>query len=153
MEAFNILQVLVQIFNNDGHILHHVGCTGPGPFRQEFSRHDWVFVRCHPPSPSKTPGSLDGRVPARLNDVFKVQHLRANTSYRLAHISLLTVVGSPTPDSPEGMVRVSIPMKNLGLRIVDVEGMADLIPVDPEKLYLVNNRIDLYIWNDIYDGN
>ena len=153
MEAFNILQVPLQIFNNDEHILHHVGCTGPGLFHQEHSRHDWVFVRCHPPSPSKTPGSFYGRVPARLNAVFKVQHSRANTSYRLAHISLLTVVGSPTPDSSEGMVRVSIPMKNLGLRIVDVEGMAHLIRVDPEKLYLINNRIDLYTWNNIYDGN
>ena len=153
VEAFNTLQVPVQTFNNDGHILHHVRCTGPGLFRQEQSRHDWVFVRRRPPSPSKTPGSLDGRVPARLNAVFKVQHSRANTSYRLAHISLLTVVGSPTPDGPEGMVRVSTPMKNRVVRIVDVEGMAHLIPVDPDKLYLVNNRIDVHTWNDIHDGN
>ena len=44
-------------------------------------------------------------------------------------------------------------MKNLVVRIIDVEGMAHLIPVDPNKLYLVNNRIDMDTWNDIYDGN
>ena len=76
-----------------------------------------------------------------------------NTSYRLAHISLLKVMESLTPDGPEGMARIRTPMKNHVIKITDIEGMAHLIPIDPDNLYLMNNRIDQHTWNDLYDQN
>ena len=150
LEAFNTLQVPVQTFNNDGHILHHLRCTGPDLFRKTDNRHDWVFVRRRRSGRNQV-GSLNGRVPAQLNAVFKLRD--SNTRYLLAHISLLTVIRSATPDGPEGMVRVGIPMQNHVICITDIEGMAHLIPVEPGNRYLVNNRIDVHTWNDIHDGN
>ncbi|KAF8442596.1 hypothetical protein BGX38DRAFT_1144070 [Terfezia claveryi] len=35
----------------------------------------------------------------------------------------------------------------------DIEGMAHLVPIKDEELYIVNNCIDLHTWNDIHDGN
>ncbi|KAF8414436.1 hypothetical protein EV426DRAFT_579176 [Tirmania nivea] len=133
-------EVAIPTFNGDGHMIHHIRCTGGELFRKQDQRHDWVFARRRGQTGKSTPGALNGRVPARLNALFKLQNILENTCYRLAHISLLTIVGSPTPDGPEGM-------------IADIEGMAHLITINPDQLYLVNNRIDLHTWNDIHDGN
>ena len=56
-------------------------------------------------------------------------------------------------DGPEGMVCVCTPMNNHVINIHDLEGMAHLIPIDMEKLYLVNNWIDIHPWNNIHDSN
>jgi len=88
--------------------------------------------------------ALDGRVPARLNALFKLRDLHANTSYRLAHVSLLSIIGSPTPDGPEGIVRVGLLTRSHVVAVADIEGMAYLVPVNPEELYLVNNWIDVH---------
>ena len=88
-----------------------------------------------------------------MNAPFKFQDIRAKTTYRLAHVSVLSVVGFPTPCGPEGMVRVGTSNKNLVMCIADIEGMAYLVPIEPDKLYLLNNRIDINTWNDIHDGN
>ena len=34
LQAFNPLRALVQTFNNNGHIIHRLRCTGPDLFRQ-----------------------------------------------------------------------------------------------------------------------
>jgi len=57
------------------------------------------------------------------------------------------------PDGPEGMVRVRTPLKNHLVCIGDIEGMAHLITIYPDNLYLVNNRIDVNTWNEIHDRN
>ena len=88
-----------------------------------------------------------------MNALFKLRDIRAKTTYGLAHVSVLSVVGSPTPCGPEGMVRVGTPNKNLVMCIADIEGMAHLVPIEPDKVYLLNNRIDINTWNDIHDGN
>jgi hypothetical protein len=153
LDAFHTLQMAVKTFDDNGYILHKLRCTGSQSFQKQGPRNDWVFVRRHPPAPNKIPGSLDGRVPAQLNTVFRLQNPGARTFYDLAHISLLKVIGSQTPDGYEGMARVGSPMKNHVIKISDIEGMAHLIPIETDHLYLVNNRIDQHTWNDIHDGN
>jgi len=154
LEAFNTLQVAVPTFNDDGYNLHRMRCTGPKLFRKQDRRNDWVFIRRRKATAgTKVTGGLDGLIPVKLNALFKLRDIDANTSYRLAHISLLTVVGSPTPDGPEGMVRVGTPLKNHVVHLGDIEGMAHLIAINPDNLYLVNNRIDVHTWNEIHDGN
>ena len=145
LEAFNTLQVPVLTCDDNGRIFHVLRSTEPKLLRNQGQRHEWVFVRRRPSSldKDKIRGSLDGRVPARLNALFKMRDPDTNTAYRLAHVSLLKVIGSHTPDGPEGMVRVGIPLRNHVIKISDIEGMAHLIPIEPDKLYLVNNRIDL----------
>ena len=45
LEAFRTLQVKVEPFDHDGHVIHDLRCTGPDMFRKQQIRHDWVFVR------------------------------------------------------------------------------------------------------------
>jgi len=154
LEAFNTLQVAVPTFNDDGYNLHCMRCTGPNLLRKQDRHNDCVFIRHRKATAgTKVTGGLNGVIPAKLNALFKLRDIDANTSYRLAHISLLTVVGSPTPDGPEGMVRIGTPVKNHVVYIGDIEGMAHLITINPDNLYLVNNRIDVHTWNEIHDGN
>jgi len=154
IKAFNTLQVAVPTFNDVGYNLHRMRCTGPNLFRKQDRRHDWVFVRRRKANAAtKVAGGLYGMIPAKLNALFKLRDIDANKTYLLAHISLLSVIGSPTPDGPEGMVRVGIPMKNHVVRIGDIEGLAHLISINPDNWYLVNNRIDVHTWNEIIDGN
>jgi len=154
LEAFNTLQVTVPTFNDDGYNLHRIRCTGPNLFRKQNRRNDWVFIRHHKATAgTKVTGGLNGLIPAKLNALFKLRDIDTNTSYRLAHISLLTVVGSPTPDSPKGMVRVSTSVKKHVVRTRDIEGIAHLITINSDNVYLVNNGIDVHTWNEIHDGN
>ena len=154
LEAFNTLQVIVPTFNDNGYNLHRIRCTGPNLFRKQDRRNDWVFIRrCKATAGTKVTGGLNALIQVKLNVLFKLQDIDANTSYRLAHISLLTVVGSPMPDGLEGMVRVVTPVKNHVVRIGDIEGMAHLITINLDNLYLGNNRIDVHTCNEIHDGN
>ena len=43
-EALKTRQLAVATFNDDGHELHHVRCTGPELWRKQKQRNDWVFV-------------------------------------------------------------------------------------------------------------
>ena len=153
LEPFNTLRIAVPMFNNDGHIIYTLRCTGLQLFRKKEQRHDWVFVWRCTASAKAIPGSFNGKIPARLNAGFKLTDTFANTSYRLAHITLCKVIGSLTPDSPEGMIRVGPPINNTAFYITDIEGIAHLILIEPESPYLVNNRIDHHTWNDIHDRN
>ncbi|KAF8432913.1 hypothetical protein BGX38DRAFT_1290766 [Terfezia claveryi] len=83
LEAFHTLQVAVPTFNGDGHMLHHVRCTGGKLFRNQDERHDWVFVRRRKSAQEKVPGGLDGRVPAKLNALFKLRDMAAKDTYAL----------------------------------------------------------------------
>ena len=153
LEASHTLEVPVPCFDHDGQIIHKVRCTGPDLFRQKEQGHDRIFVPRWAFSPNKISGSLDGRVPAQLKALFKLQNPTSDHIYRLAHISLLKIIGSQTLDGPEGMSHVGCPIPNHIIRITDMEGMAHLIAIEPDELWLVNNRIDQQTWNETHDGN
>ena len=59
------------------------------------------------------------------------------------------------PDGSEGMVHVFLPKRegNHVLPVTNIEGMGHLIPIERNGPSLVNNRIDVHTWNNIYDGN
>jgi len=97
-------------FHDDGYNLHRMRCTGPKLFRKQDRRNDWVFIpRRRATAGTKVKGGLDGMIPANLNVFFKLRDIDTNMSYRLAHISLLIVIGSPTLDGHEGLVHVGTP--------------------------------------------
>ena len=75
LEAFRTLQVKVEAFNHDGHVIHDLRCTGPDLFRKQQIRHDWVFVRRRRSGWSQAPSSLDGRIPGQLNALFKLRDI------------------------------------------------------------------------------
>ena len=92
-------------------------------------------------------------IPVKLNTLFKLRDIDANTSYRLAHISLLTVVRSPMLDALEGMVHISTPIKNHVVFMGDIKGMAHLMIINLNNMHLVNNYINIYICNEIHNRN
>ena len=55
----------------------------------------------------------------------------------------------------EGMIKVGLTerAKNVVMRASDIGGMVHLIPIEKDRLWLVNNRIDLHTWNLLYDQN
>ena len=114
-------------------------------------RRDWVWVRRHAASDKVRAGILNGRVPGRLNALFKVKY--KGTVYRLAHVTLLHCIGGTAVQGAEGMLRVGIPTPVQGVivRIANIEGLAHLIPLEPGQSWLVNNRIDVETWNVLYD--
>ena len=51
------------------------------------------------------------------------------------------------------MIQVEQRKKGKGLhmiRIADIEGIAHLLEMEADKVWLVNNRIDLTTWNELY---
>ena len=65
----------------------------------------------------------------------------------------LQFLGGATVQGVEGMPRVGLrtDIGGIVVRIVMIEGMAHLIPLESEKSWLVNNRIDLETWNIMHD--
>ena len=88
-----------------------------------------------------------------MNALFKLQDIGAKTTYRLADVSVQSVVRSLTPCSLESIVCVGTPNYNLIIGIADIEGIAHLVLIDLDKLYLLNNRIHINISDNIHDGN
>jgi len=69
-------------------------------------------------------------------------------------VRLLRVKGSWRPHREEGMIRMEGIHGERGvhlIRIADMEGMAHLILLEEDKVWLVNNRIDFNIWNELYE--
>jgi len=66
-------------------------------------------------------------------------------SYRLVHVSLLSIIGSSIPAGPERIVQVGLLMWSHVMAVADIERMAHLVPVNLEELYLVNNQIDIHM--------
>jgi len=74
--------------------------------------------------------------------------------YEVAFIRLLQVKGSRRPHSEEGMKRMEWIDSERSvhfIRISDMEGMAHLIPLEKDEVWLVNNRIDFNTWNELYE--
>jgi len=132
--------------------VHHARCTGLRKFRRGQSRSDWVWVRRHRVSEKAGPTALNGHIPARLNTLYKLGD-KAGEIYRLAHVTMLQAIGGGKVQGPEGMLRVGWVTPDVGtvVRIRQIEGMAHLIPLEPNESWLVNNRIDLETWNTMYD--
>jgi len=69
-------------------------------------------------------------------------------------VRLLWLKGSGRPYSEEGIIHTELMDGEKGfhfIRIANIEGMAHLIPLDKDRLWLVNNRIDFNIWNELYE--
>lgn len=152
VECFQSLVIPVSGFQDDEINTHVARCTGPYLFRKKTQRADWVWVRRREPS-NELRGSLNGRLPGKLNALFKLR-TTSQGIHLLAHVSLLEPVGSARPTGPEGMVRVAFPTRSVGIlvNIRHIIGVAHLIPLEPGERWLVNNRIDFDTWHEIYDN-
>ena len=94
------------------------------------------------------PSSLNNYILARLNCLFKLRitRPRGESVYQLAHITQTAVVSGQTTNNDEGMLRVQFtdPPKNVVMKAVNIARMAYLLPIEPNNLWYINNRIDLH---------
>ncbi|KAF8454154.1 hypothetical protein BGX38DRAFT_1141130 [Terfezia claveryi] len=147
------IAVAVQQFQGDGLETHHVRWTGNRDFRRHGNiRADWIWVRMRPRS-QESSGQLDGHTVARLEGIFRIWNVVGRT-YEVAYMRFLRVKGSSRPHSEEGIIRMEKREDEGAIHVIkisDIEGMAHLIPVEAERVWLVNNRIDFNTWNELYD--
>ena len=132
--------------------------TGKKYWRGKGTRRDsvWVHVRrMEIPTTSVTLQvfSYEGRIPAFLNVLFSIRV--GGELYKLAHISTVEWVGNSIPHGPDGMsYGESGPMGEgeIVIWICNIEGAVHLVPLEPDRKWVVNNRVDYHIWNEMNDG-
>ena len=64
-------------------------------------------------------------------------------------------VGNPIPYGPEGMSYIdSRPMGegDMVIWIRNIEGAVHLVPLEPDRKWVVNNLLYHHIWNEMNDG-
>jgi len=160
VETFNSVEIPVleqDTSEQNVYILYHLRCTAKRAWRIQEARHDIGWVRLAQnkiQSVLARAESFSNRVPGQVNAMFILQ--RQNRQfYRLAHVSLLQVIGSPTPKGPEGIGYVQRRENRTGDIVVwlrSLEGMTHLIPLEPGHRWIANNRIDYHTWNELNDG-
>jgi hypothetical protein len=155
VQAFSSLRIHFPSFQGGEYVDHIVRSTGSRSFRGKGCRSDWVWVSLGNRGNTReyTAGGLNDRVPGKLNCIFKVRIKRGEGVCRLAHITLMTIVGARTTGNEEGMWRVkrSNPARNVIVPIRTIVGMAHLVPIEPNEVWFINNRIDLETWNMVYN--
>ena len=89
----------------------------------------------------------------RLEGLFSVRD-HVDTVHEVAMVTVLVVRELRKPGGEEGMIRVEWREDNRNVVVVQIgqiEGVAHLIALEPGKVWLVNNRIDLMTWNELYE--
>ena len=98
-------------------------------------------------------GALRGRLPAKLMALFKIRdYISEGGVRRLASIQMLSAVNVGRPSDVHGLVTVQQREEAWEFTIVDIGtilGLAHLIP-EADRRWLVNSRIDLRTFNEIY---
>ncbi|KAF8434266.1 hypothetical protein BGX38DRAFT_1275618 [Terfezia claveryi] len=109
-------------------------------------------VRCRVCSEAAN-GELDGKIVGRLEGLLSVWD-HVNRVNKVALVLLVWVRDSKKPGRDEEMVPMEYGNAGRKLQIVwigDIEGMAHLIGLKEDSVWLVNNRIDINTWNKLYD--
>jgi hypothetical protein len=155
-ERFKMLQIPVPVFQDpDSFINHNLRCTSAELFRGGTPRNDPVWVSVNEDI-TKT-GDLGGRLPGYLRGLIKLREKRGSVSHRIAVIELLWPVNGGEADHCDTLIRVQRRVYKSAVKglwatnIRSILGMAHLVPYG-ENRWLVNNRIDLKTWNDVYMG-
>ena len=97
-------------------------------------------------------GTWRGRLQAKLLALFKIRNTYQNTMCRLVGVQLMGVLNSGHLSDVYGLVTVNLRDDALELTIVDIGTILALAQHIPEtdQRWLVNSRIDLRIFNEIY---
>ena len=151
IELMTQLEIPVVAFQeSDVYDIHRARCTGSGLLRNHASRNDCVEIQT---GDDQTYGALRGRLPARLVALFKIRHhTNHDTVHRLAAVQYMSVVNHGCPSDVHGLVTVQLSDTAQEFTIIDIGtilGLAHLIP-ETDRRWLVNNRIDLRTFNEIY---
>jgi len=74
--------------------------------------------------------------------------------YKLAHITSLNWTGNGKPGGLERMSFLGKFTAREGQNMVwvqAIEGAAHLIPLEPSRNWIGNNRVDYHVWNEVND--
>ena len=163
VEIFKQLEIPVPSFTNpDEYTIHHARCVQN--FRNQGARNDWVWVKV---ADEREFGALRGRLPGRLKGLFKIRDTESGYSHRLGLVQLLSPgPGKGSVDANHGLVKVNSKLGRIGsdiwlVTISSIQGIAHIVPLDADraksgtkeleaKTWLVNSRIDLETFNEIY---
>ena len=151
VELLTQLEVPVLAFQEtDVYDIHHARCTGALDFRNQGSRNVWVWVQA---GEEEMYGAVRGHLPVKLLALFKIRNPTCNgTVRRLASVQMLSPVNSRRASDVHSLVTVPQRGDAHEFKIVDVGTILGLAPLIPEadRRWLVNNRIDLRTFNEIY---
>ena len=144
------LEIPVLAFQEtDVYDIHRAWCTGARLFQNQASRNDCVWIQA---GGKQIYGAPRGRLPAKLLALFKFRNTHQDIVWRLAGVQLMGVVNSGHPSDVHGLVPVHLRDDSREWSIVDIAtilGLAHLIP-ETDRRWLVNSRIDLRTFNEIY---
>jgi len=152
VELLTQLEIPVLAFQESGvYDIHRARCTGARLFRNQTSRNDCLWIQA---GGENMYGALRGRPAERLIALFKIQsgYMQQDTVYRLAGVQFMSLVDSGRPSDVHSLVTVQLRDVTREITIVDIGaimGLAYLIP-ETERRWLVNSRIDLRTFNEIY---
>jgi len=130
--------------------IHRAQSTGDLHFRNQSSRNHWVWVQA---GTEEMYGALRGRQPAKLVALLEIRDYRSNnTVRRVTGVQMLTPVNSGRLSDQHGLVTVLMREDARGPTIVDIGtilGLAHLID-EEDRRWLINSRIDLRTFNEVY---
>ena len=153
-QRFKMLQVPVPVFQDpDSYVNHNLRCTGSESFHGSAARNDAVWVSVAE-GITKT-GDLGERLPAFLRGLIKLYG--GSKVHRIAVVEVLWPMNGGNSDAFDTLIRVQRRVYKtaeggiLVTNIRSIMGMAHLVQYGDNR-WLVNNRIDLRTWNDVYRG-
>jgi len=152
VEQFIHLEIPVSDFQEaDVFQIHCARCTGTKAFRNRDPRNDWIWVQA---GSEEGYGDLRGRVVAQLLALFKIRNVLSGAGdvHRLALVPILDPVGAGRFHRGRGHIGVSKWPNGRDMRIVGIGaviGQAHVI-TSGERQWIVNHRIDLRRFNEIY---
>ena len=152
VEGFAQLEIPVPDFQEtDRFQIHRARWTGTKAFRNVGSRNDWVWVMT---AGEANYGDVRGRVVARLLALFNIRNILSEAAavHRLALVRILDPINGGRYHIPSGHIRVGNRINGRDMGIVSIGvviGQAQVIP-SGEKQWIVNHRIDLRTFNEIY---
>jgi len=131
--------------------IYRARCTGTKAFRNGGSRNDWVSVQT---CGEANYGNLRGHLVPRLLALFKIRNILSDAAavHLLALVRILDLINSGRFHIPSGHIRVTNWINSCDMRIVSIGaviGQGQVIS-SGEKQWIVNHRIDLRTFNEIY---
>jgi len=152
VEQFTHLEIPVTDFQEtDVFQIHGVRCTGTKAFCNCGPRINWVWIQA---GGEESYGDLRGREVANLVGLFKIRNILIEDIgvRRLAFLSVLDPINVGRLHLASSHIQVGKRTSGRDMRIVDIGtviGQAHLIP-SRERQWIVNHRIDLLTFNEIY---
>jgi len=152
VERFTQLEIPVSDFQEaDISQMPRARCTGTGAFRNGGARNDWVWVQT---GGEESYGNLRGRVVARLLVIFKIRNVLSEAAGidRLGLVRVLDLINGGRFHLASGHIQVGKQSTCRDMQIVSIGAVIGRTHVitSGERQWIVNHRIDLWTFNDIY---